>query len=160
MNQELKRNYWVDVHSEGEWSIDETSLRQAAMGTLIHQKILSGEIAVVISDDEALQALNRRYRDVDRPTDVLAFSNEVRGPFVGAAGQPRYLGDVIISYPRAAEQAAEAGHSVQAELLLLVVHGVLHLLGYDDQEPAERARMWEVQEAILNALGVEVHLPE
>jgi probable rRNA maturation factor len=67
---------------------------------------------------------------------------------------------VIISYPRAAGQAAEAGHSTQAELMLLVVHGVLHLLGYDDQEEPERVRMWEVQEAILNALGVDVHLPD
>jgi probable rRNA maturation factor len=160
MNEEVKRNYLVDVHTEGEWSIDETNLRRAAMGTLIHQNILSGEIAVVISDDQALQALNRRYRDVDAPTDVLAFPNEGRGPFVGAAGQPRYIGDVIISYPRAAGQAAEAGHSTQAELMLLVVHGVLHLLGYDDQEEPERVRMWEVQEAILNALGVDVHLPD
>jgi len=62
------------------------------------------------------------------------------------------LGDVILSYPRAEEQAAEAGHSALDELQLLTVHGVLHLLGYDDQEETARAEMWAAQEAILDLL--------
>ena len=64
-----------------------------------------------------------------------------------------------MSYPRAADQALEAGHAVEAELQLLVVHGVLHLLDYDDEAAPERARMWAAQAAILGALGVEVNLP-
>ena len=72
----------------------------------------------------------------------------------------RYLGDIAISYPRAAQQAAQAGHTAEAELHLLVVHGVLHLLGYDDQEDQDRARMWKVQAAILKALRVNVNLPD
>jgi probable rRNA maturation factor len=70
------------------------------------------------------------------------------------------LGDVIISFPRAKAQAAEAGNELSAELQLLVVHGVLHLLGYDDQAPPERARMWRAQQIVLDDLGVEVHLPD
>lgn len=160
MDTEQRSDYWVDVQVEGEWFEDAEFLQRAALASLIHQSAPPVEVAVVISDDETLRDLNRRYRDVDAATDVLAFPNETKGPFVGAGEQPHYLGDVIISYSRAAEHAAEASHSVEAELQLLVVHGVLHLLGYDDQAPSDRAEMWEVQEAILDALGVEVNLPE
>ncbi len=152
--------YWVDVQSEGEWPLDLEVLRHTAVATLVHQDAPAVEVAIVITDDESLQELNRRFLGIDAPTDVLAFPNEARGPFVSAPGFPRYLGDIAISYPRAVEQAAEAGHSVQAELQLLVVHGVLHLLGHDDQSEPERSRMWAAQEAILKALGVSVHLPE
>jgi len=160
MEEELTQQYWVDVQVEGEWPASKEELRRAALATLLHQDAPPVEVAVVVSDDETLRELNRRYRGVDAPTDVLAFPNEARGPFVGVGGQPRYLGDVIISYPRAEEQAARAGHSVAAELQLLVVHGVLHLLGHDDQVEPERARMWAAQEAILKTLGVEIDLPE
>jgi len=137
------------------------ALHQAALATLVHQGQEDAcELAVVVTDDEALRELNRRHLGVDAPTDVLAFPDETRGPFVGAPGFPRYLGDVIISFPRAAAQAAELGHHVEAELQLLVVHGVLHLLGYDDATDEERKRMWEAQAEILRALRVEVHLPE
>lgn len=135
-------------------------LRQAALATLVHQQVAEPcELAVVVTDDEALRELNRRYRGVDAPTDVLAFPNEGRGPFVSAPGLPRYLGDVIVSFPRAAAQAAEAGHAVEAELQLLVVHGTLHLLGHDDAAERPRAQMWKAQSQVLQALGVQVHLP-
>lgn len=160
MDLEQQSTYWVDVQIEGEWFEDKEFLQRAALATLIHQDAPPVEVAMVISEDEALRELNQRYRNVDAPTDVLAFPNETKGPFVGLGEQPQYLGDVIISYSRAAEQAAEASHSVEAELQLLVVHGVLHLLGYDDQNPSDRAEMWAAQEAILDALGVEVTLPE
>jgi probable rRNA maturation factor len=160
MDQEWQARYWIDVQVDGEWPADTAVLHRAALATLAHQGAPPVEIAVVVSSDEALHDLNRRFREVDAPTDVLAFSNEPKGPYVGVDGQPRYLGDVIISYPRAEAQAEEAGHATLAELQLLVVHGVLHLLGYDDQDPSERARMWGAQEAILSALGVEINLPE
>ena len=135
-------------------------LRLAAMAPLIHQRIEDEiELAVVVTDDEALHDLNQRHRGVDAPTDVLAFPNEARGPFVGAPDQPRYLGDVIISFSRAEAQAKDAGHTVQAELQLLTVHGVLHLLGYDDANEERRARMWAVQAEILRALEVVANPP-
>jgi len=154
------QRYWVEVQIEEGWPADVEVLRRAALAVLIHQEAPPVEVAVVVSDDETLQELNQRYRGVDAPTDVLAFPNETRGPFVGVGGQPRYLGDVIISYPRAEEQAHDAGHGVEAELQLLVVHGMLHLLGYADQTEPERTQMWETQEAILEALGVQVNLPD
>ncbi len=156
----MEQTYWIEVHVEGDWPIEEEQLRRAALATLLHQQAPPAEVAIVISDDESLQELNRRFRGVDAPTDVLAFPDDTRGPFVGAPGFPRYLGDVVISYPRAREQAEQAGHSVEAELQLLVVHGVLHLLGHDDQSGPERAKMWAAQEAILKALNVRVNLPE
>jgi probable rRNA maturation factor len=112
-----------------------------------------------VTDDSALHELNLRHRHVDAPTDVLAFPDDIAGPFVAAPGLRRYLGDVIISFQRAEAQAAAAGHDVRAELQLLVVHGVLHLLGHDDLAEEQRAQMWVAQAQILQTLGVEVHPP-
>jgi len=150
----------VQIDEQFRAQVQSEPLHRAALATLIHQRVEElCEVAVVVTDDEALRELNRRYRGVDAPTDVLAFPDEMQGPFVGAPGFPRYLGDVIISFPRAEAQAAEAGHDVRAELQLLVVHGVLHLLGYDDVTDEQRARMWAAQADILQTLGVEAHLP-
>jgi probable rRNA maturation factor len=120
------------------------------------------ELSIVLTDDAALHELNLRHRGVDAPTDVLAFSDEedeVGGPFIEPPEAPRYLGDVIISFHRADAQAAAVGHDTLAELQLLVVHGVLHLLGYDDVTKDQRAQMWAVQADILQGLDVQVHLP-
>jgi probable rRNA maturation factor len=136
------------------------SLHSTALSTLVHQRVGGPvELAIVVTSDDVLRDLNCRHRDVDAPTDVLAFPDETQGPFVAAPGLPRYLGDVIISFPRAEVQAAEAGHSVQAELQLLAIHGVLHLLGYDDTTEGQRAEMWTVQSEILHSMGIEVNLP-
>jgi probable rRNA maturation factor len=90
---------------------------------------------------------------IDAPTDVLSFSaQEDGGPFVAAPEAGGYLGDVILSYPRAVEQARERGHSTEQELDLLIVHGILHLLGYDHASEGEKAVMWAQQEAILESL--------
>jgi probable rRNA maturation factor len=107
------------------------------------------ELTIVITDDESIQALNRRYRGVDSPTDVLSFGGEAEG-FVEAPGRPLYWGDVVISYPRAEAQATEQGHSIDQELALLVIHGVLHLLGYDHGDSDEEAIMWACQGRILS----------
>jgi len=150
----------VQIDEQFRAQVQSEPLHRAALATLIHQRVEElCEVAVVVTDDEALRELNRRYRGVDAPTDVLAFPDETQRPFVGAPGFPRYLGDVIISFPRAEAQAAEAGHDVRAELQLLVVHGVLHFLGYDDVTDEQRARMWAAQADILQTLGVEAHLP-
>lgn len=131
-------------------------VRRAAVAVLAHEKITgSGELSVVITDDDEIHELNRRFRGVDAPTDVLAFGGRDEDtPFVTAPEAPLLLGDVIISCPRAQAQAEEAGHSLEAEIQLLVVHGVLHLLGYDHAQPEEKAVMWARQEEILNTLLV------
>jgi probable rRNA maturation factor len=108
------------------------------------------ELAIVVGGDDQIQELNRRYRGVDAPTDVLSFAMlDAASAVVSGPETPLYLGDVIISYPRVQEQAAEAKHSDQEELELLVVHGVLHLLGYDHDSEEHKAVMWARQDAIL-----------
>ena len=110
-------------------------------------------LCIVITDDAEIQSLNRQFRDVDAPTDVLAFADEPTDQtFVTAPDEPPYLGDVIVSFPRARIQAAAEGHSTEAEMRLLIVHGVLHLLGYDHATPDEQAHMWARQDAILSTL--------
>lgn len=119
------------------------------------------EVALVITSDEAVQALNRDYRGVDAPTDVLSFAAQQDAaaepdlalPPELAAEIDRHLGDVIIAYPYAARQAERFGNSVPAELRLLAVHGTLHLLGYDHATPEEEEAMWAATEAILAPLG-------
>ena len=112
-----------------------------------------GQLTVVITDNVGIQELNRDFLGLDEPTDVLSFSaQEDGGPFVAALEAKTYLGDVIISYPRAAEQAAERGHPVEHELDLLVVHGILHLLGYDHADEGEKTVMWARQDDILRSL--------
>lgn len=150
----------VQIDQVFQGQIEPQVLQRAAVATLNHQRIVGpSELALVVAADEVLHELNLRYRGVDAPTDVLAFADENPGPFVSAPDLPRYLGDVIISFPRAQVQAAEAGHEIKAEMQLLVVHGVLHLLGYDDVTEEQRARMWKVQADILRSLDVEPHLP-
>jgi probable rRNA maturation factor len=114
-----------------------------------------GEVTVVVTDDEGIQELNRDFLGIDEPTDVLSFGTEKQsGPFVASPEAGRYLGDIIVSYPRAEEQAAEQDYPVQRELDLLVVHGVLHLLGYDHAEEEEKVHMWTRQDDILTNLWI------
>lgn len=114
------------------------------------------EISILIADDAELHRLNQMYRSVDAPTDVLSFAEEDDGgPFVRPPGAPRYLGDIAISWDRVVAQAAEYGHSRERELAFLVVHGILHLLGYDHERgPVDEANMRAREEAILSALGL------
>ena len=140
--------------------IDSRRLREAAQRTLAHESAPSrAEITLVITGDDEIRDLNRQYRDVDAPTDVLSFAEaEADARFVAAPDESAYLGDVVISYPRAVAQAISAGHSVADELLLLVVHGVLHLVGHDHASRAEKRKMWAAQKEILNELGVQIKI--
>ena len=134
-----------------EVEVDEERLHHLAVETLRLEGVAqSFELGLFITDDEGTRELNRRYRGVDEPTDVLAFGGEVEG-FVSPPDQPQ-LGDIVISYPQAASQARERGHSVAQEIELLFLHGLLHLLGYEDEMPEKRARMWARQEEVLEAL--------
>ncbi len=117
---------------------------------------LSGGLTVAITDDAQVHELNRAYRGVDDTTDVLAFGGANDTPqFVSPPGAGTYFGDIVISYPRAAEQAAQYGHSVEEELLTLVVHGALHLLNYDHETVQDKERMWRVQDNALQRLGIQ-----
>lgn len=146
---------YISITDSFKDNADETSLDTAAATVLDHQKVKSEDVdlSIVITDDASLQDLNREYLSIDAPTDVLSFSLNEKDPETGRL----YLGDAIISFPRAQEQAAKAGHAVVAELQLLTVHGVLHLLGYDHADPEEKEKMWGVQQEILTILNVKVN---
>lgn len=106
------------------------------------------EISIVLTSDEHIRELNRTYRGLDRPTDVLAFS-QLEGEVAPPENGNIVLGDVIISVDTAKRQAAEHGQSLEDELALLVAHGVLHLLGRDDTTEAGAAQMRRIQDEIL-----------
>jgi probable rRNA maturation factor len=133
-------------------------LLQVIAAALRHEGADQGEVTVVVAHDDLLQQLNRDYRGIDEPTDVLSFAaqEEAEGEavFVSAPDAQNYLGDVVISFPTAERQAAAVGHSVADELCLLTVHGVLHLLGYDHASPEEETDMWARQTQILSSLSV------
>lgn len=113
-------------------------------------------VSLVFTDDAGIAALNRRYRGLDAPTDVLSFSQlDASSPKVALPdGAPLLLGDIVISVERAAAQARDYGHTWEREMGFLLVHGLLHLLGYDHETPAEAAEMEARQEAVLCSLGL------
>lgn len=134
------------------------ALRTAVTVTLRHEKVKSSvEITLLLTDDEQLKSLNKAYRGIDAPTDVLSF--EPGDSMPGMEEDEDYLGDIVISVPTAERQAKEGGHSLKAELQLLTVHGTLHLLGFDHEEPEEKDRMWWTQASILAQLGAEITGP-
>jgi probable rRNA maturation factor len=139
------------IHVEAEFPFPEHLLERAAQAALEHESQTSeSELTIVLTDDARLHQLNREYLGVDAPTDVLSFPASETDPETGA----RYMGDILISVPRAQAQADAAGHPLESEVQLLVVHGVLHLLGHDHAEPEEKARMWRAQSEILEHLGL------
>jgi len=116
------------------------------------------EVSVALVDNEEIRQLNRDYRGIDSPTDVLSFAldeEEQAGeiPFANASDL-HLLGDIIISLERAGEQAVEYGHSIEREVGFLTIHGMLHLLGYDHNAPEETAEMRAMEEKIPQSPGL------
>ena len=117
--------------------------------------LADAELSVTLTDNAHIHAMNREYRHIDRPTDVLSFAlNESEEPAVTGGPAVNVLGDIIISVERANEQAAEYGHSLRREVAFLTVHGMLHLLGYDHMEEAERLEMEKEQKYVMEQLGI------
>lgn len=118
----------------------------------------NSELSVTFVSNERIHEINREYRDKDAPTDVISFAMEELGEGeieLTGVDMPRVLGDIIISIPRAREQAEEYGHSFIRELGFLTVHGFLHLLGYDHMNDAEEKQMFTLQKEILNEYGLK-----
>lgn len=146
------------INLELNFPFPETLLERAALAALEHEsESLDCDLSIVLTDDVRLQALNRDYLEIDAPTDVLSFPASETDPETGA----RYIGDILISIPRAQSQAAAAGHPLESEVQLLVVHGVLHLLGHDHADAEQKARMWKAQAETLDTLGLgEIQIRE
>ena len=117
----------------------------------------SAEISVTFVDNEEIHKLNKQYRNIDRETDVLSFPLGENGEYdINHDTGAKMLGDVVISLPKAVEQADMYGHSLQREIAFLTVHSVLHLLGYDHEGGGiEAVHMREKEESVLTQLGLK-----
>lgn len=147
----------ISVQEEFKDLIKDQILRSAVENTFgLCEVSDSPSLSVRITDDNEIQALNLQYRGFDKPTDVLSFPTDFTDPDLDS----RYFGDVVISYPRAEEQSKKRGHPVEAELQLLVVHGVLHLLGNDHAEKREKELMWDLQGKVLERLGLNIQVED
>ena len=128
--------------------IDGNKLSQALIKTLDILKKPEMDITLRLIDDDEMQHLNQTFRGEDKTTDVLSFNQEIRDPETGQY----YLGDILISVPKAALQAVEHAHSLQDEIAFLSIHGTLHLLGYDHYNEEEKAIMWPLQDKIFSEI--------
>jgi probable rRNA maturation factor len=126
-----------------------TILEKAAKVALLQQSSPEADLSVMLTGDKQIQVLNCNFLGIDAPTDVLSFPASETDPETGRL----YLGDIIISVQRAESQCTAAGHPLEDELCLLVVHGVLHLLGHDHAEIHGKKQMWAAQNEILVSLG-------
>ena len=142
--------YRIAMHVDGSFA---RSVRPRPLTTLA-RRVLGAEdaarpleLSIAVTDDETVRELNRRYRHEDAPTDVLSFSLEA-SPGFPPSGE-RQLGEVVIAYPTALRQAKAAGHGVDKELAHLLVHGILHLLGYDHESAREERAMRAREDALL-----------
>ena len=129
-------------------------LKRVIVEALGMEKVADAEVSLVITSDERIHEINRKYRQVDAPTDVIAFAL-TEGATEGFVSPPDgiiHLGEIVISYPTAVRQAAEHGHSVQQELAILIVHGTLHLLGYDHVLSGQARKMRARERKILEYL--------
>ena len=129
-----------------------SAVELAANAALKHENAESRFLSVVLTTDENIHEYNREYRSVDRPTDVLSFPADEGDDLLPPPDG--FLGDIMISIPRAREQAKALGHSTEREILFLTVHGVLHLLGYDHMRPEDEQIMLPVQRSIVE--GIEL----
>lgn len=110
---------------------------------------------ITITDNQTLQQLNYQFRGLNTPTDVLSFQNSFDPDFPNIDPTLlHFLGDVIIAYPVAKAQAEASGHSPPDEIILLAVHGTLHLLGFDHNTPEEKKIMWAAQQQVMLSLDL------
>jgi len=145
----------IFVEEEFRGVVDSVRVKKIVRQVLKAEGVVSPyEVSIVFADSETVQQLNRDYRGIDEPTDVLAFymlpqKEEADVSFALPPDGVTRLGEVIISYPQAVEQAREQGHATEKELALLIIHGILHLLGYDHEEPEEESKVKEREKVLL-----------
>lgn len=142
----------IDVVLEVSAPQNTAELISKAAQAALEAENAAGDISVLVTDDVGIWAMNRDFRNVDRPTDVLSFpcaeGDALYAPPDG------FLGDIAISIDRAKAQASEYGHSFERELSFLTVHGCLHILGYDHINDDDRQKMFAIQDKILNDMGI------
>ena len=152
MNDETFRIY---VNTAESYAVDLDAVGQASRCALRTAQVLPPvALTVLLTSADAVHQLNCDYAHIDSTTDVLSFPSE-SDPYDTEPGEPPYLGDIVVAMEVAEEQAHTAGHSLLAEVQTLVIHGTLHLLGYDHDTADAQAEMWAYQSAALDALREE-----
>ena len=163
-NRLMSYDIAVSVEHTIDPSVDASFLAELARAALAAEGAPAGGVSIVVTDDAAVQELNRQYRGVDEPTDVLSFGlgglakpadDTPLDDFVLPADALLEIGEIVISYPYAARTAAATNRPVRDEVALLTVHGVLHLLGHDHYEEGERDEMRARETAILARFGLK-----
>lgn len=146
----------IEIENTRDYPVNADRLLYAARATLTQNNAVArGGLTIVLTDDDEVRALNREYRHVDSVTDVLTFpADPLPDTVAQELDEPPYLGDLVIAYPYTCAQAERLGHSPADSLSLLVVHGTLHLLGYDHDTPEHRTEMWAAQAKALRTLGI------
>ena len=115
----------------------------------------AAEVSVTFANNEQIHELNKMHRNVDAPTDVLSFPMGEDGKYdIDPATNAKILGDIVISMEKVVEQAERFGHTLQREVGYLTAHSMLHLLGYDHEEPLEKVHMREKEELVMTQLGL------
>lgn len=143
----------IQIDDQFHDKIDNALLEKTVKTTLeIAKTANSFELGLVITDDASIHKMNREYRGIDSPTDVISFALLEGEDFVMPPDQTLHLGEVVISYPRAIEQAKEQKHTVQREVMWLVTHGVLHLLGYDHENDEDRQQMQDIETVVIKRI--------
>lgn len=157
----MPRNYRISLRIDAPYRrlVKGRSLADLARRVLAAEGVAGPvELSVVVTDDATVRELNRRYAGLDEATDVLSFDLSQDASFALAEGAAGFatppgaaplLGEVVVAYPIAQRQAQERGHAVEAELAHLLVHGALHILGYDHQEAEDERRMRRREEELL-----------
>jgi len=144
----------IHVDEEFEQFVPRDEIERAASTALDACLDERAALTVVVTGEEELHGLNAQHRGIDKPTDVLSFPTDYIDPDLDM----KYVGDVLISFPTARSQAEEEGHEIAGELQLLVVHGVLHLVGYDHLEKSDQEEMAALQRGILDQLGLDLDI--
>ena len=179
----IGRHVDVQVFPEFRRELPVRWLRQVAKTALSHgldatatgtnNGAIRSSMSLVIADDETVQGLNRDYRGLDETTDVLAFSSQHSGHYEGDGAPPDveshdpfitpeddgFVGEVVVSHPQCVRQAEAQGRSPRDELALLIVHGVLHLLGYDHLESGDEREMQSLEKTCLADVGIQGMCP-
>jgi probable rRNA maturation factor len=143
----------IEINNETEFAIDHERVLRLAEHALDRMRIHpAAELAIQFVDEEPMTELHVQWMDEPGPTDVLSFPmDELRPGAEGEITPPGLLGDIVVCPAFAEKQALAAGHELINEVLLLVTHGVLHLLGYDHAEPDEEREMFGLQKEILDS---------
>ncbi len=148
----------IDIYDETKLLSDEQiNLVENLLNFVARQEniVKDSEVSVTFVNNEEIQKLNKEYRNKDTATDVISFALNDDDSDIFAEAIPNLLGDIIISFEKTVQQAEDYGHSINRELGFLVVHGFLHLLGYDHQNEVDEKVMFSRQEELLTAYGLQ-----